>query len=519
MRIKNLAYFALPVQLILLICSMNSCVERNNPWDPVNTCSPEQKNLIIEQTAPIFDSILAASASVLAGAVAIDSLYRGVQMSNDSIDSVNASNRLANSAMDSLNSVIDSANLSGSLCDSSTKKELKAHMELLKIAGLVDSLAMLHNRIGVDSLKIISLIKSGNDRCQPSGLYSSDDEDSLLRILSGFSDSISTFAQNATRYDSLISDSANESLRQRNEDIMAYNAAVHRYNDSIQFNIAFCNIAPVVTGDSLLKRVQEARAGDTVLLDTGVFTAPLRFTHSGTVDQPILMLGSPDLRSRIVQSDIFISNINFIYFRNLVFEESPVDGIKLEDGSQGCEFVNCIFRSNGSHGLSIVDSDIKIRNSRIYNNIGSGIHISSSISEHSRIDISNTLIAHNRLNGINSLTAQLDLSWLTVSDNGQDGLRLKVPKLPITIRNCLITYNEGYAISRERVDGEFTVAETNFFANADGIFDGDTAYTPQSTFLYDPFYIDRATNDYGIDTPSVIYELEQLGVIIGFRNR
>jgi len=276
----------------------------------------------------------------------------------------------------------------------------------------------------------------------------------------------------------------------------------------------------VTNSDSLMNHALNAIAGDTILCAAGTFPVSIRFTNSGTPDNPIVIMGTDSqtvFKPQPGNGILFLSSRHSIHFSRITFDSSFASGAKIEDSSYDIAFSDCIFQNNVSDGLEIVDSDVRIVNCRFLRNALAGIRINGNGSGTPGAVVTNALVAHNTQNGIIVTAAPLTLLQSTISNNGKSGITLTTPAGDVVIKRSIVSFNAGAGLS-----GLWAAGTANLAVDSLDIFGNDSALSLSppvafTTWTSDPLFTDTSNNDYKAGIASEVYALEQQGIIVGYR--
>jgi len=508
---------------ILLLCS---CIQRNNPWDPVNyhpqtVVRPDP--LVLDAMIAELDSVLdAASAWALARGTVIDSLKNRLPVDSAAAVSVENANDLIRDANDGVrraNMLVTAYNDSAPAADS------------LRYQGYLDSLgwmggtavgpaaAAIAAELTVRKFSTLVYIDSVNALypadtvCTPGrrgafvGLF-----DSLLALCEGVAAAAGTF-------DLQASDTNTLAIYPYNRDAEAYNVAAAAYNDSVRYVRQFRGYPVVAATDSIEARLVSLSAGDTLVIGGGTFSPFIHPAGGGNAVQGVLVMGQPDLSTVFSQADVILSGNSHVTFRNIVFVGGNRTGVKLENGCAAVVFDRCVFENNTSHGLEVIDSDIRLQNCRILGNGGSGVRLASNGSVSRTAVLVNTLVAHNLAHGIDVTAVNLSAQNVTIADNGGNGVLLADPELDLLVYNTLVTHNAMYGLSFEapvKNDNLFILSGTVLYGNSGGALRG--VFTSAPAYLdIGVSYVNQQANDYAVAPGNRVYELEREGIVIGYR--
>jgi hypothetical protein len=511
---------------LLLIVGL-SCIERNNPFDPVNdtprgsSLTPRRRDTIRGQTDPAL-AHLADSARVLA--VALNSMRRHLSEDSARIAARLEHNTALKDANDSIiaaNRQIQAYNDTVSAVDSLALKAFLDTLDTLAPPDTFPHIDQLRYELSLHRLTAVDLIDSINLRYAPDTIYGPTARESALRPFDSLDALLGDIRARATSLFASVRDTNHQLIAPYNDTVTARNAAIRTYNDSILFAMRYHPYPPITDVDTLQTRLFAAEPGDTLVVAGGTFSPIVRFVNSGTAQRPIVVQGQLDMTTVFVNPDVRLSGNGYILFQHLTFRGNPESGgVKLEANAGPITFRSCRFEDNATFGLEIIDSDARLADCRITGNGGSGMRISSSRSAANRVTLDNVLIAHNRLDGIDVVTSALSIGHTTISDNGRNGIRLSDPEAELAVFSSLVTYNGRHGIHFESgftAGYPFTIHYSVLYGNTDsppvtGHFSDSLDY-----WSFAVSYADQSTNDYAVAAGNRVYELDRQGIIIGYR--
>ena len=278
----------------------------------------------------------------------------------------------------------------------------------------------------------------------------------------------------------------------------------------------------VADKDTLMKTIFAAIAGDTIAIAAGAYPVSLRFGNSGTSARPIVVKGFDS--SSVVHAQpglgiLYISGQHSIRFLHVVFDSSYASGVKIENGSSDIVFDNCTFRNNDYDGLEITDSDVRATNCVFLRNKKAGIRISGDATARYAVTVDNALCAYNTQEGVAIIASPASITHSTISDNVASGIAITSPAGAVRVVVSIISFNSGAGISGQwdSTAAQITLDSLDIFSNQQAL-----TLVPAVSPVYwawDPMFADRGANDYSIGATSEIYNMEQLGIIIGFRKQ
>ncbi|MDQ3001853.1 MAG: right-handed parallel beta-helix repeat-containing protein [Fibrobacterota bacterium] len=511
-----------------------SCIDRSNPFDPLNLGPQAAAEVRVENRAGL-DSLTGAAAAFAIHAKEYTGLFSADSVANDSILKGNSSVRADNDRTREHNLSVAESNRIQVVVDSMKLKAGFAFLDTLRPYGPYPEFQVRLTGLQLQAAALAVFIASVNGKKVPLVVYNS-----------AFIDSVFTpYRRDSLAYARIHAgiESGNAAVAAANADLKAYNAireddnrAVAVYNDSIDFIKKTQNKNIIVRADSLQALTFVAKAGDSLYLGAGSFNVDLRFTNSGTVDSPIVLRGSPGMTTILKGVDKngtlngsvgILSNRANIRFEGIVFRMGGVSGMKVESGSRNISFRNCRFDSSGQWGVEAIDSDLEMIDCRVLGN-GGGIRTTSTPNSDLRIRLVNNLVAGNRGHGLEAVSPMGEVSNCTFSDNTGEGIRVNSPLRALTIANSIVSSNLGTGIFREATslnqDG-FIVKECDIWGNREADWnllnmDSTRAENLKKANLnVKPEFIDPSSFNYALKPGSVLadYEARTLPVVIGYR--
>jgi hypothetical protein len=500
-----------PLVIALPLLSMLTCIERNNPWDPINGCPEEYKadirnsqsaeiNLHIDNVVRLIQKIDSAQS----GVVSYSQMIRDVVIKNDSLRNETARVNNFNDSVERTNALAD--------CNTLALKKFFPLLDTISIA-IASGLNETRKQFLTDSLAVISSIASGNERCLPAGIYSHAQIDSIEQPLGTFGPKADQL-MNSYHMDSLSYADSNAHIRDLNLICLSRNQAVFAYNDSVAIVKSYCGINPI-TADSFILKIPAVKPGDTLYLSADVFSMHFTLENKGDSTKPIVFIGSPFMKTIFDSADVFISNCQNVQFKNIIFQNSKKNsGIKVQNKSSTIYFDNCIFRNNIFCGIECADGSVQLRDCLIYNNRHSGIRISGDGSFGLSLTMDNVIVTHNDSDGVNIGSATVKMDHVTISDNLLNGVRLVDFDKQAIIKNTIFSFNGRSGLYRQQSIrdgmGTFLPPECDFFGNGEKDIAADSVYLNFNVGYKteDPGFIDRAQNNYRISPSSKLYGSE-----------
>jgi Right handed beta helix region len=515
-----------------------SCIERSNPFDPINA-SALVGGEIRQQNQAGLEAKTALEAVFASDLKAFKKLFSADSTINDSLAKLNTGVKSGNEATKDSNASIQRAN---SATPVEALRDLGRYypLDTLRAYGPYAGFLDRKDKLQIQIANLRDFMATVNLDNRPLLVYDKSFADSVL----------TPFKQDSTGFERLQFriDSGNTAVRKAdtgiqldNDDRTSENLAVKSYNDSIGFLRLSANHPIIAQMDSLLGKAKLVNAGDTLLLGPGEFKGKLTFAHSGTPNNPIVIRGFPGLRTVIKAFDpatgessdnaVFFDgsfSSNFV-FQDIVFRKGGKSAFKIVGASVGVVFRHCQFDSSGYYGLEVNDGSVNVFDSRVLANGGGGIFISGDQSKDYKVELKNTLIARNGGQGIHADSPAGDILNCTIADNGSDGIYVNSPLRRLRVRNSIVSGNLGFGFFRVQdlgPDGAFDTDESVVWGNALGGWgvqrpDSTWGPTQASNNLLDtePKFTNSPAFDYSLvpGSPVAEYEKQALHVVIGYR--
>jgi len=502
-----------------------SCIERTNPFDPENG-GEVPAGIVRKQLEPQLDSLDAGESIYASLIAAFADAFRKDSLGNADIIANNAKQRSHNVQAATDNAAAESRNLSA-IPDSLVALQLFLFLDTLKPYGPYADFDVRRSTLQAQTATVTSFMATANAKHSPLSIYPSQFSDSVL----------SPFVRDNLAFDQLRTriQSGNDAVRDSNAVVEAYNAqwealniVVNEYNDSIRFVKQSHNKPPLASPDSVLAGTAGAQAGDTLLIAKGDFSVDLRFNHSGTADNPIVVRGYPGERTVLrvpfhSSSAMILSNNQYIQFQDIDFR----GGVQLVAGCRQIVFQRCVFDSSTTYGLKVVDSDVGLVDCRLSQN-AKGAFIQGKNDGSVTFSMKNVLLARNAGHGLEMNIPTGYLRNCTIADNGGDGINVSVLHSGLTISNSIISGNSGTGFVRQR-DTEFQdkldIEECDVWGNttADWSLEGmDSTLAAdilKGNFSIQPEFNDPANLDYGLKPGSILADFEHQTVpfVVGYR--
>ncbi len=517
-----------------------SCIDRSNPFDPLNAGGQAGANIRAEKQARL-DSLTAGEAAYAAQVSGFSGSFAADSSANAERVKANAALRGRNTAIRSANAGVETANAKA-VPDSLRHKEALALLDTLRAYGPYAGFQSVRTSVQVRTANLARFMADANAEHTPTVPYPSAYADSVLRPFA--LDTLACFRLQ------IRIDSGNAAVADSNKAVRAYdalrvadNAVVQLYNDSVDFVKRTQNQHIITKPDSLQGITFVAKAGDSLLIGAGRYPVDLRFTNSGTPDSPIVVRGYPGLRTLFVpaidkntgkpsNSTLILSGRSYIRFEDLEFRGGAISGVKLENGCRNIAFRRCVFDSSAQFGLEVIDSDVDLLDCRLLAN-GKGARLQGQEQMDYRVHLYNVLVAGNKGHGLECVTPWGEILNTTIADNDGEGIRVNSPRRALTIANTIVASNGGIGIFREAENGFqdlFQVKESDVWNNnltgtvrinwGLQALDSTRAEALKNAALdVDPVFNDASRFDYGLNPASLLagYEKQPLPVIIGYR--
>ncbi|MEO6097596.1 MAG: right-handed parallel beta-helix repeat-containing protein [Fibrobacteria bacterium] len=520
--------------MIPAVCAiLISCIERSNPFDPINS-APQAVIEVRKRDKPALVAITDGESVFTAFLMGVLAKFTVDSAANADRTRENARRLIDNKDLETANAAVESSNRTQASKDSLRLMAEYVPLDSLKTygpyAGFAEHQADLHNLAGTLTTHF-TLVNYGNF---PLVVYNPAFIDSVL--VPFVRDSVG-YARAKTRFDSAsiaVKDS-NLVISAYNRDLEAKTRQVWNYNDSILFVKRIQNVSVIVRSDSLQAGAFTAKAGDSLFLGPGTFNVDLRFANTGTLERPIVVSGFPGhstiirpLLSGSKNSLVLDGGQQHIRFVNLVFRGGVEGNVKLVGGASGIKFRNCIFDSSSGAGFEAYDSQFEMVSCEIKANGDVGVKLGGGISQGGRMKFENVLIARNGKAGLHSTSQQLEMLNCTIVDNGESGIKIISPLQEVRISTTLIAGNHGFGIEREATpinQDQFFVVLGNLFGNLAGNWflpqmdSSLTAKLVSDNLSVDPKFTDALAFDYSPVAGSKLDSLEKQAppLVIGYR--
>ena len=494
-----------------------SCIQRNNPWDPINYNPHTNPNT--QHRDSLIAANLLAHAQLDSLMLLADSLKR-LALSADTQFSLKTA--LADSAIAQNNRIVlnnAALRIKNTVLDTLQNKSCTSLKTMLDTLRAVDTLHFSINFIQSGALAQALYDAGDSIAMQFNTLFFPDTVISTIEVgaLKTATDSDVIHFQNLRKKQdstNIVFDSINTSFANANQSLAIENLGILKFNINIPLSYP-CNL-PLATADTIMKSVPLLKPGDTLFIAPGSFNIALKVQSvNGTASSHIVIMGDPQGSTVFTSTQnspmVTVDNIShYVDVVNITFSGGVNDGALVEQFSGHISFQNCAFTNNQGNGLRILDSDVKLTNCRFSENDSNGVFI-----QNCHATVSNVLIANNHKNGIfmagysltNNEPDSLELSNATISDNDSDGVVQQGQYSYAAIDKCLITFNKRIGIHRE----------SQVSANAPLVLSASDLYmnTKQNVLSLPPFdslpfssqnplYVNKANYNYSIGPGSTV---------------
>lgn len=521
--------------LALGVFALSACIQRDNPFDPINAKGPASA-VIRDKNRPTLERLAAAEKAYAAYLEAYLGRLAAIEAANAARAEQNASILKGNEAIRAANDSIEAWNNSLVQTQYQSLREKSVFGRQTPLSGLGpdpdfavrrDSLQILAGNL----FRFMTTVNAGN---KPLLIYPEDVFDSVL----------APFARDSAGFAGMLAriDSGNSAVDLANSGIYLYNSqrdeddlAVGKFNRFVEFLKRTQNRPPISNPDSLSSSIFAAKAGDTLILAAGTFIVDLRFSFSGTRENPIVVRGPPGggaiLKAamsdsgRLKDNTVIINGQSFIRFEDIVFRNAGNSGVKIESKSSNISFKRCQFDSNGKWGVEVLDSEMEMTDCIVREN-GGGVRAAGGSG--TQFSLTNTLVVRNRGVGVQGVSAAGEILRCTISDNDSAGIHLISPTGRMRISNTIVSGNKGIGILRNPGPTDLSdldVSMSDIWGNQPVDWELSDARPDardgliQLNLSIDPEFADSAGADYSLKPGSVLagYETQPLPVIIGYR--
>ena len=503
--------------ITLLLLVILSCIQRNNPWDPVNYNN--NPNAVQYQNS-LIAAHLQAKADLDSLTLLADSLKKLAQSTDSQRTQKNA---LADSviAKNYLDTVQNAAfRLNNAMLDTLQKKSCTSLKTPLDTLQRIDTLHFATDFVlaGASAQGLYlagdSIAKIFNAQFFPDTIITAGE----LAALKSVTDSdVALFQTLARKQDSTngVFDSINNTLANTNKNLTTENQSISAFNKNVQKTYP-CN-TPLSTADTIIKSIPLLKPGNTLVIAPGAFTFNTAFNLSGISGTPalhIVIMGdaqggtvfSGSQNSPIAQIDIATQYVDFV---NITFSGGLNSGVTVLDNSGPVTFQNCAFINNRGDGIHVLNSYIEMTSCRFLNNDSNGVFL-----QNSQAVVQNVLIAQNKKNGIffaglgiNAVPDTAIIINATISDNDSDGVFQQGGFSYVSIAKSLVTFNKRIGIHRENqitANAPLFLSSSDLYMNAQQNAVSLPPFDSLQFLSEDPLYVNKANYNYSIGFASSV---------------
>lgn len=479
MRAESASSKSLPTTAATLACLavLVSCIDRSNPFDPLNFLDASTVEVIREEYKPRFEGLSRLELELSSRLQGYWASYREDSAKNEAVRAGNPGIAAQNDQTTQWNAGVEAGNQPPA--ELLRHKELYVEKTLLRAYGPYPGFTELIGDLLDLKRRISDLIDSANARTpggSPIQIYPKAARDSLLGPVQGeidehaFLKSVLIAANEAARI-------ANREIAEYNEGLRLSNKALLTYNATIDFRMATKGRAVLGDPAAVQDAVVALKPSDTLFLGPGTFPVRLQVSVSGTATAPVVIRGYPGdatvLTPRVQAGSVLdLSNQQYVQFVDLVFRNGVESGVKiLQSGTEEILFRNCLFDSNGREadrsntgGLYVAAGSVRLEKCRFLNNHGFGVKF---IGDNSgQLVMQNVLVARNRGLGMDLNNAQAVIFQCTFANNDSSGIRIGSPNLPVLITKSVFAFNRDYGISSAQGPNP----ERNFVATGNDLY-------------------------------------------------
>lgn len=518
---KTTLYLTIAIFTLLSV----RCLQRDNLWDPCNGCHPIDE-------LPVFRSFYQAKIDSIKNISLISILSHDQEIHTQltKTDSINQLRITNNRAVYDSAAAITNYNTLAEQFNDSLQGDTSTRMKLLfgtlkpEKVTIPSTLALQLRQYDTILQKsrnsCISIFTSANSECPNQIVLQSVPFDSTLAIYNATIQTVSHLSDSIENLAALW----NETNRIIDSSIHYYHISdslTNLYNKSMLFRRLPRETDPVIINQKIIA----LKPGDTLAIDTSVVQlAKVEFKERGTTTSEwAVIMGNPLTRTLLKTDHVEVGGSAKLAFLNIDFLSSSNDnGVRVIDGSDSIQFINCRFQHNRGRGIEILSShNTELRNCIIMHNgsenslakqlagdVGPcGIRISAS----QNIELNNVLIARNAGQGIDIVSSFVIIRSSTIADNQQYGLQYSggTNQGTVEVSTTLFCYNGEYAIYRQNplpLLDLFVRSEqgNRFYKNTLGEIDGDeqTVGSNRPYTEADPQFVDREHDDYRIGSNS-----------------
>lgn len=516
-----------------------ACIERSNPFDPVNLRPPSIQDTRDRQK-PALDSLVSAGSRAAAHLADYQAAFREDSSANAVKADGNRARRAGNDSATAANAAVAAANAGQADADLLKTQAFLAELDTLRAYGPYGRLEDDFDSLQAQVLEATRLMEAANRDAAPVVIYPPDYRDQVLAPLSRDSAAFAALRASISGGNARVT-AANDSIRAYNDSVRLANAAIRDFNGQVAFLKEAKLKGIVVQSDSLTVLARNSGAGDTLLLGPAEFLVDLRL-GSGTREKPILIRGYPGRKSVIrpevrngspINQGVLLDTNKHIVFEDLVFRGGAVSGVKLSNGSRNVTFRRCLFEANHIWGVDASGSDLLLFDCEVRGNgndssaSSGGIRVEMASALDARVQIENVLIAANRGYGVEAVSPDGSLARVTLAYNTKDGLRLSTHERNLQVTHSILAFNGATGLWRNpspaNPDG-LGVENCDLYSNLPDwelrtLTEEKQADIKRLNFSVNPDFRDPGAYDYRPKPGSALANLENqaASVVVGFR--
>ena len=487
-----------------------TCIERDNPWDPVNYREEGCTDRYIHQ----IDSITHLIESYDTTLVKQDSLrFKTLKQTNLTTRDNNAS--LRKNIEDKLresnkNFKEDTA---ADNCETARLRDsIKVQLLRLDKNVTTENIGQAIAQLTADSTAIENRFSEAENLCAGQKALTPSYHTLITRQYPEKKAVWQKLISEINTYSNAINDS-NRTVDSLNEVVRVYDSFVNHYNDSLNA----CKIIRTTDPDTIGKQLDSIQPGDTIALGEGIITGiQINIVDKGNNDDMMVIMGVPGGKTVIESSTrLHLETVSSIIFKHLIFNHTA--SIQIKNDCSNVTFDYCTFNGNPNHGIEALhSSNLKIENCRFIDNCTTGKDTSDTtgdqwaalrLSECLNVILKNILVARTSGYGVEIDGSTVTINKVTITDNTLDGIFYKNSdtERQCFIGNSIFSFNGGYGIICQNENSALSASEASenrYFQNTSGPMGGNEAAIESNgpfTISIDPMYTD--TIDYQTGNP------------------
>ncbi|MBN1760323.1 MAG: right-handed parallel beta-helix repeat-containing protein [Chitinispirillaceae bacterium] len=493
-----------------------TCIERNNPWDPIFGCHPDQVQEYQDHYSGKIDSISERMTGYHA-IIAQDSIsFITLQQMN--VTTLAENTGLKNSIMQRFSEsreIFIRDSLAGN-CETATPRDsiglqLQQLDATLSTANISNTLLQL----STDSTEIENIFAETANLCSSQQILTSSYRNLVRAQYPIKKEELYAKINAINSYAAAVADS-NRLIDSINFEVHRYDSLVNHYNDSLET----CKIPRETNQDSIKVLIDSIQPGDTIALGEGIFHIEIYLQDKGIEGEFITIIGMPNGTTVFDSSArVEINGSNSLRFENLTFSHLWNDnGTRIINHSSNIHFINCTFCNNLIRGVEMSSSsNIVFSNCRFIDNGANTVPVDTlghggiRIESCTNVTLKNILVARSIGIGIDISNSQVNIQQATVTNNLFYGIRYISSDQThfCNISYSILSYNDTTGIYCNNESSSISVLAASgnrFYLNKAGEMAGDQVAVEKNmpfTNDIDPMYTD--TFDYQIGSASNLY--------------